>query len=201
MIAECFKCNAYVESDEVGSFERLRGNGKSSLLVSLLKCRRCESAILVERENIGNISQGDIWDKPIVVYPSSGYRANPELPIQLQRSLNEAYACYRANQFTASTIMCRKTLEGICTIKSINARNLVASITRLMEEGIINEQLNEWADVLRNAGNEAAHDIDTNVSKEDAKDLLDFSNAMAEYIFMFKEKYESYISRRLPDNP
>ena len=32
------------------------------------------------------------------------------------------------------------------------------------------------------AGNEAAHDVGVNVSQEDARDMLDFSNAILDYL-------------------
>ena len=38
MIAECQICLAFVECDMAGAFERIRGEGKSSVLISLLRC-------------------------------------------------------------------------------------------------------------------------------------------------------------------
>ena len=55
--------------------------------------------------------------------------------------------------------MCRKTLEGICVRHGVKERNLVKSLEKMKIDGIIDERLFEWADVMRHAGNDAAHDV------------------------------------------
>ena len=40
------------------------------------------------------------------------------------------------------------------------------------DDGIIEKRLYEWADALRTVGNEAAHDVGADVSRDDARDLL-----------------------------
>jgi len=197
MIVECSKCNAIVEANEIANFQYLRNDNKPSGRYVFLKCIKCDSPILINQENIGNMADGDIWDKPLVLFPRNEYKINPEIPSILQDSINEAHLCYKINAYTATVIMCRRALECICSLKSVSEKNLNNSIKKLKDDGIIDNQLFEWADVLRITGNEAAHDINTNISKEDAKDILDFTNAMAEYIFMFKEKLDGFRKRRL----
>ena len=66
----------------------------------------------------------------------------------------------------------------------------------MKENQIIDERLFEWANTLRMAGNEAVHDVDITVSREDSKDMLDFTNAIIDYIYSFKEKFEQFKKRR-----
>jgi hypothetical protein len=196
MIVECANCNAYVEADEISNFQYPSKNGKPSGRFVFLKCKNCDNPILIEQENIGNVADGDIFDKPIVVYPKEENKDDSGIPKKIKNSLNEATSCYKANSFTATAIMCRRVLEGICTIKEFKTKNLMSSIEKMKDHGIIDNQLFQWADILRITGNEAAHDINVDITKEDAKDMLEFTNAMAEYIFMFKDKLENFKKRR-----
>ena len=41
----------------------------------------------------------------------------------------------------------------------------------------------EWWDSLRIAGNEAAHGVGLAINQADAKDLLEFTNAILDYLF------------------
>jgi hypothetical protein len=66
----------------------------------------------------------------------------------------------------------------------------------MKETGVIENRLYEWADALRISGNEAAHDVSTNVSREDAKDILEFTHALLEYVFTFQERFEQFKERR-----
>jgi hypothetical protein len=69
--------------------------------------------------NVGNLAEGDKWDTPQLVFPTSDLRVNPNAPRDIQAAFDEACNCYRARAFTACAIMCRKTLEGVW-VTSVN---------------------------------------------------------------------------------
>ena len=92
--------------------------------------------------------------------------------------------------------MCRKTLEGICVEHGTKGGNLVSALKELKDKGIIEIRLFEWADALRISGNEAAHDVNVTISAEDARDILEFTNALLEYVFTFRDKFEEFKNRR-----
>lgn len=46
------------------------------------------------------------------------------------------------------------------------------------------------------SGNEAAHDVNVTISAEDARDILEFTNALLEYVFTFRDKFEEFKKRR-----
>jgi len=93
--------------------------------------------------------------------------------------------------------MCRKVLEQICLVQNASGKNLAQMIDALKASGVIDKQLYEWADELRLAGNQAAHDVDANLDSTDAGDLLDFTEALAEYIFTLRKKFEEFQLRRM----
>ncbi|WP_447980719.1 DUF4145 domain-containing protein [Candidatus Nitrospira bockiana] len=45
--------------------------------------------------------------------------------------------------------MCRKTLEGVCSVFGVEERNLRASLKKMRDLGLIGERLFEWSDALR----------------------------------------------------
>lgn len=200
MIVECVECRSFVDTKTFGQFERLSdGHGPSSLF-SLLSCSQCGAPILIRQTNIGNIAQGDIWDKPAPVFPTGEHRVNPNAPKEIQQAFDEACNCYRADAFTASTIMCRKTLEGICAAHGVNEGSLVKSLKKMHEDNLIDGHLVEWSDQLRVAGNEAAHGVGITFDRNDAKDVLEFTNAIMDYIFSFRDRFDEFKKRRSKSN-
>ncbi len=79
--------------------------------------------------------------------------------------------------------MCGRTIEGVCNHHSTKNKTLAGGLKELRENGIIDERLFEWGDELRKHRNIGAHATSEKISKEDAKDLLDFSSAICEYVF------------------
>ena len=63
-------------------------------------------------------------------------------------------------------------------------------------ENEIDDRLFEWATALRVSGNEAAHGVDIIFEKQDAVDIMDFTEAIADYLFTYKIKLEEFQGRQ-----
>ncbi|CAB1245782.1 conserved protein of unknown function [Ruminococcaceae bacterium BL-4] len=196
MIIECNYCTAFVEAEEIGIFEYLRNGNIPSGRYVFLKCKKCGSPMLIKQDNIGNLAEGDIWDIPVKIYPAEDFHANPNAPKQVRIIYEEACRCFKAHAYIATAILSRKTVESICDYHGIKERTLANSLAKMKLEGKIDERLYDWADMLRLVGNEAAHDIHADVSKEDAGDILNFTNAIIEYIFSINDKFVEFKKRR-----
>jgi len=81
----------------------------------------------------------------------------------------------------------------------VEERNLSASLRKLKELALIDDQLFEWSDALRVVGNEAAHGVGIVVSQADAKDAIEFTNAILDYLFSYKDRFEQFMRRRKPE--
>jgi len=92
--------------------------------------------------------------------------------------------------------MCRKTLEGVCEEHKVAGRTLQERIQALKDTGVIEGRLYQWADELRLVGNEAAHDVSVEVSAQDANDTVDFTRAVLEYVYTFRDQFERFKQRR-----
>lgn len=140
MIIQCTECRQYVEAKEAGGYWRHFDGKEPSCRYTLLSCTTCMSPILVRQTNIGNMAEGDKWDTPFVVFPQTDVRVNPNAPKEIRAAFEEACACYRSQAYTASAIMCRKTIEGVCAEHGVTERNLSASLKKMKEVGLIDER-------------------------------------------------------------
>ena len=192
MLVECKICEAVVDAEMLHKYDFYDPDYGPPSMYSFLKCPRCNAPFLVEQEDYG---RG--WQDACCLYPPQDKRINESFPKPIKEAYQEAIACFKGKAFTAAAIMCRKTLEGICNTHSINARNLASGLKEMKDKGIIENHLYEWADALRIFGNEAAHDVNVTISSQDAKDIVDFTDALLEYVFTFKDKFNEFTKRRM----
>jgi hypothetical protein len=199
MVVECHICNINVEATEHGHYQVDNPyEPLDSETYKLLKCPKCNNPILTVQKS--EIFANEIeLGTPRQLYPTGDFHLNPAIPEQLRNALQESVQCFRGGANTATAVMCRRTIEGFCTLKGIKTRNLATSIEKLKETGIINEQLFEWANELRLSGNEAAHNIESTFTSTDARDILDFTIAILDFSYSFKEKFDNFKERRKSD--
>ena len=69
-------------------------------------------------------------------------------------------------------------------------------LKKMRDVGHIDARLFEWSDALRLAGNEAAHGVATKISETDARDILEFTNAILDYMFSYRDRFEQFRKRR-----
>lgn len=191
----CAYCEVAVPAVAVGAF-RTRAGDLIETEHLMLKCKECASPFLARRDAywVGE-DVGWEYDPLTVLYPAER-SLDWSIPKSIAKSFEEAGACAGAGAFTACAIMCRRTLEAICAHHEILQGNLKDKLQKLRDDGVIEKRLFEWADSLRDVGNEAAHDMAEEVPKEDARDLLDFTRALVEYIFTFTENFKKFTARR-----
>jgi hypothetical protein len=191
MLVECPDCNAFVEMKVIASYDYEEEDVDITGRYSFLKCPRCGRPLLILQT-----SDSWGWDSPTRIYPPLETGTSLEVPSSIRATYDEARTCFRARAFTATAIMCRKTLEGICEEHKIAARSLALALGEMRDKGIIESRLYEWADTLRITGNEAAHETNATISAEDARDILEFTHALLEYVFTFRDRFERFKKRR-----
>ena len=191
MLVECTACEAYVDGELIADYVDVEEPSGTAGKYSFLKCPRCGRPFIMLQ-----IDDGPGWDEPSRIYPPIEMGVSLAIPSSLRSAYDEARSCFRAKAYTATAIMCRKTLEGIADENKITSRNLSSALKEMKEKGIIENRLYEWADALRISGNEAAHGVNSKISSQDAKDILEFTHALLEYVFTFQEKFEQFKNRQ-----
>lgn len=197
MLVDCEGCGAVVNAEVLKSYDNQQ-EAFPTVRYTFARCPRCEAPFLLrQEEDLAESNEFELhWEPPMRVYPIAPGPASTRLPIAIRSSFEEARRCFGAKAFTASTIMCRKTLEAICATHGVAERNLATSLQTLRDQGIIESRLFQWADALRISGNEAAHDVALTVPREDAVDIFDFTNALLEYVFTFRDRFDAFQERR-----
>lgn len=195
MLVECKSCEARVDAREAGSYEHLFDDVGVPSRFTLLECPVCNSPMLTFQE-MEQVGPDDFeWSDPRRMYPADR-EVSYEVPGPIRRSFAEALVCANAGAHLAAVIMCRRTLEGLAHHHLPKVRNLALAIEDLHSRGVIDDRLKAWAEALRKDGNLAAHDPEAAITKEDASDILDFTEAILEYVFVLHDRFESFRTRR-----
>jgi hypothetical protein len=192
MLVFCTVCDRKIDAKVLAKYNyHDRAEGPPTYL-TFLECPRCEHALLVREE--------EYWEngftQPETVYPVENSESNPELPDRLRTVLQEIRRSYHAKAYTGTALLCRRAIETLCVDRGVKEKNLAVSLDRLREKNLIDGALFEWADGLRLAGNRAAHDVENDISGQDARDLMEFTEALLEYVVVFREKFERYKERQ-----
>lgn len=162
----------------------------------LVRCTACLDISLLLAMQIGRNGEEWVYEDDSAVYPALPRNMSAAVPKTLQSCFQEARACYHVRAYTASAIMCRRALELLAIERGINKQPLAKALAKLKEAGDIDQRLYDWCDALRLAGNQAAHELDQNVTQTDAKDMNDLAEAIIDYVYVFQARYEDFKRRR-----
>lgn len=195
ILVECRSCHATVTGEALADYEAWVEEEGPPERFTFAKCPKCSSPLLVGQEHYGSQGEREIWSDPYRLYPPRDL-VSPRIPGKIRRAHQEAMDCFKAKAFSATAIMCRRTLESACAEHGVKERNLATALQKMKEQGLIESRMLEWAEALRIAGNQAAHGVDESIVFEDARDLLEFTNALLEYLFTFRDKFEEFKKRR-----
>jgi hypothetical protein len=199
VLVDCPKCEAKVNAD-VLSTDVIRGPDEPypDYRYCFSRCPSCHQTLLIRQECTGDNDWEDYtWANGVRVWPSPEREAHKAIPPVVQVSLDEAYRCHFAGAQTACAVMCGRALEGVCVhfgIKSVLAKGL----GELRQRALIDERLYSWGEQLRKHRNLAAHATEEKISREDAKDLLEFVAAICEYIFVLTARFDAFMARKAP---
>ncbi|MFY9726779.1 MAG: DUF4145 domain-containing protein [Bryobacteraceae bacterium] len=167
-------------------------DGLRTVRYSVAFCGKCEGVFLYRDCNT------EPSELPLreVLYPRSTEPLADDIPVPIRRPHESATSCFETANYEPCVIMCRKTLEAMCQALGESRGTLQARLQRLRDAGIVEARLCDWADELRFVGNDAAHDLSFNVTKEDARDCLEFVDAILVYVFTLDKKFREFKNRR-----
>lgn len=199
MIIECDFCESKVDSKIVASHsfyhEGLEEVYGPPYGVYLLECSSCGQT-LVAGQFINERGDPFNWSKISRLWPDPEKDISEEIPQGIRNSLEEANKCFKSRACLATVVMCGRVLEGICVHFKTKHKNLAGGLKELLETGIIDKRIYTWSEALREHRNIGAHFSDKKINVEDAHDLLDFVNAICEYVFILNNKFEKFMTRK-----
>ncbi len=194
MLIECDECKARVDAEVLASHEH-EAYDIFHFRTYLLKCPACNAALVGQTEK--DVRDGKLfWPDVTRVFPNPRRLLGSGIPEIVKRSIEEAERCIQAGAFLATASMCGRALEAICRHFSTKDTYLGAGLRELRDKGIIDSRLFEWSEELRDQRNRAAHATDEDVSGQDASDVLTFTYAIIDYVFLLALKFEHFQKRK-----
>lgn len=159
---------------------------------SVAMCPRCNSPFLIKRSLYGVPGEFETVTNEVVLFPQGSSFSDEGIPDSVQRAYEQARKCYSASSYEACALMCRRCLEALCKTVSAPGKSLQAKLDALAATEVIDKRLTQWAHGVRAIGNEAAHDTETELNKDDAKDALDFTEALLTYVFTLNARFLAF---------
>lgn len=152
----------------------------------LLLCPSCNSINVIKTSYDSETSPIDwVGNYDVVVeylFPSIKSGNFKNLPRRVEKSYARAIKLKKLEPM-ASVIFSRKSLEAICDDQKATGRNLKDKIDNLAQKGAIPTLLKDAAHSVRVLGNEGAHELDAEVSVDDAETLLALCDAIIGYVY------------------
>ncbi len=106
----------------------------------------------------------------------------------MARDYREAMKSLQHKNFTSAGMMFRKVLKRATTSigpdsKNFKEKRLKARIKSLADQQMLTPAMAEWADFLRDEGNEATHEEEEEFTPEQAKQMQEFTELFLTYAF------------------
>ncbi|MCL8251733.1 DUF4145 domain-containing protein [Aeromicrobium fastidiosum] len=168
----------------------------------LVRCSNCgnPSVFSADLEQWWGTSRWDFGEGHLL-YPAPPKILSAAIPDSLRTNMLEAQRCLDVAAYTAAAMMVRRSLEMLASQFKIQERSLAKAITKLRDGKHIDERLFSWADELRLAGNDAAHEVSQSTDEQTARDMLQLAEAILDYVYVIQERYEEFKARRTPTDP
>jgi hypothetical protein len=191
MILECHQCEAKVDAKLIAQHDCNDEHDPDTFHTYLLECPNCKTTLVGGQYAFEEDELTRLW-------PAPEKYVSYQIPEIIKTSIEEAQICFKSGAYNACTVMAGRALEGVCRHFGTEKTYLGPGIRQLREKGVIDARLAKWAEELQRARNLSAHASGERVSKQDARDLLEFVNTICEYVFVLTKKFDEYMTRRNP---
>lgn len=174
LLKKCPHCNtSHVQTNE--RFVEKAEIGKDLNLWYVVRCQNphCRRLVLMVT------SQGKLLD----VYPVGTFELDSLVPIadEIRADFREAGLCLGAGCPKASMIMSRRVLQRCLKEQGCAQRELLSAIDHAIQQDILRKPFHPIATEIKEYGNLGAHPDDdqlTNVTRENAQQILDFARLL-----------------------
>lgn len=128
------------------------------------------------------------WEQDILGYFPSIESVDDSLPLRAKEYLKQSIESKHAP--AGSIMLAASSVDAMLKVKGFKDGTLNSRIQKAAEDGLLTDDLAEWAHEVRLDANDQRHD-DEEVAlptSEDAQRCIDFASALGEYLFVLPEK-------------
>ncbi len=131
-----------------------------------------------------------------VLYPEAKTAKTPltNLPEMIEKKYMAALKVQDIEP-SACAVLVGRTLEAVCNYEKASGKNLLDKVNNLVSSDRIPRTLAEMAHQLRQIRNFGAHDAEDEVTEEDVPIILDFLEAILEYLYIAPAKIDAVKAR------
>jgi hypothetical protein len=194
MAVHCPRCDSPGVCTTRGTLDRFDPSDGLPERWSLLSCPHGHPLLVVQSKYYPDMAFDD--DTPYRVYPAQDRQLSDLIPEELRSAHEEARRCFNSKAFTAAVVMSGRVLEGACKLQGVSERTLQKSLDKLHQLGVIDGRLAAWAQALRQVRNAAAHYSVERIDRQDAEDAIAYNEALLDYLYVLKDRFEAMKARR-----
>lgn len=190
---------------ETGNFkivyhaEKNKPNSDKRLNFDTLECANCKGYVMVLWSASG--SHGRIHDYRILPWPLQISRYPEHWPEEIGRYWLQARRSIQGENWDAAAVMARSALQIALRDHQAIGKSLKQEIDDLASKGILPPTMQEWANHIRELGNDSAHPNPEQgpTNPQDAQDIVAFLDFLLEYLYTFPHQIQQYQERREND--
>ena len=154
--------------------------------LSFWKCSNCGKGVCGESNY--SLGRGEFhFEKFFETYPVPSKSSAPKFtPDDIASDFYEAKTSLNHGNFKAACMMARSTVETAVVSMGATKGGLKGKIKELADKNIITQSLAEWADEVKEIGNDATHMAERGSSpptQADAEDAVRFTEMLLMYMF------------------
>lgn len=142
------------------------------------------------------MGDGFAQDEYYRVFPPHERHLGFFMPPLVRSSYEEAVLCENAKAWTGCVVLVGRTLEAVCRESAPTERTLAGALKAMLAMGALSQEVYDWASQLRVIRNYGAHATEEEISRQDAKEALDFLQVILELMYELRPKFQQFRNRR-----
>lgn len=193
ILIECSACEAVVAAETLAQYTAvLNPKLGATERVTFARCRKCESPLLVGEEFYGSEDGRRQWSDPYRLYPARDDVLAPRIPRVVRSLREEAHGCFKAQAFSAATMMCCRTLEAAFVDHNVQYETIAGGLAEMRGQGMIDSRLFEWSEALP----QLARRSEPDTSRDDARNVIEFTEALLSYLYRVRNRFQDFRARQ-----
>ena len=195
----CAFCRESGKFETVFHAEKKKPNSDKKLNFDTLECANCKGYVMVlwSASEYGN----RIHDYHVLPWPSRLENYPEYWPEAIGRYWLQAQRNTQDENWDAASVMARSALQIALRDHQANGNSLKQEIDDLASKGILPPTMQEWANHIRELGNDSAHpNLEQDpTNPQDTYDIVKFLTFLLEYLYTFPHQIQQYRERRKND--